>query len=212
MFVIKYPDKPTSTISTVMFAKSTTSPPTVRNIVVKIRVNDVVARLKKSEVANSLTFKSYSNFCVIKGLCHVTLIAFSKSGHLNITGVRGFHQILAVLCLLSSVLCDPNLLHNCTPSVVSSTVTGRLAQRVNLHKLTKSCEENSNLSAFPIARKGRLVFSLQRGHFPSLLIRQIGHRGCVQVFCSGKFNIVGCNSLWDIAQSWQIANALTKMS
>lgn len=195
-----------------MFAGSTTSPPTVRNIVFKIRVRDIVAKLKNSEAARNLTFKSYSNFCVIRGLCHVTLIAFLKSGHLNITGVRGFHQILAVLSLLSSVLQEPDLLCNGAPAVVSSTVTAQLAEKVNLSELTKLCEENNDLLTSDISREGRLVFSLQRGHFPSLLIRQIGQAGCVQLFCSGKFNIIGCKTLWDIAQSWLIANALTKMS
>ncbi len=46
-----------------------------------------------SNIADSLTFKSYSNFCVIRGLCHVTLVAFLKSGHLIITGVRGLLSI-----------------------------------------------------------------------------------------------------------------------
>ena len=195
-----------------MFSGSTTSPPTVRNIVFKIRVKDIVAKLKSCEVASSLTFKSYSNFCVIKGLCHVTLVAFFKSGHLNITGVRGFHQILAVLSLLSNVLQEPNLLCSGLPSVVSSTVTAKLARDVNLYELTKLCERNiDRFQSLAVVGGGRLVFSLQRGHFPSLLIRQLDRRGCVQIFCSGRFNIVGCNSLRDIAQSWMIVDALTKM-
>ena len=163
-----------------------------------------MSRLKESRVGQQLLFTDYANFCVIRGLCHLTLIAFAKSGHVNITGVRGFKQLSDILTLLSDVLAISRVkLRSTGVKAVSSTATGAVGHEVNLARLIYKYQAETN--------KRKLLLYLQYGHFPSLLIRRADRRGCVQLFCSGKFNIVGCNNEDDIEELWRAVTALTKM-
>ena len=186
-----------------MMVEATTSPPRVTNIVFKIKISDVISKLNSSPIREELQFAHHNNFHVVKGIRHLTLIVFSKSGHVNVTGVRGFHQVRDILNLLSDVLRDPSLREEETfrnVSIVSSTATGALNESVQIVRLLQSYHEPTD----------PLNLTIQRGHFPSLLIRRSDQKGCVQLFCNGRFNIVGCVSAGDIDRSWRSVLALTR--
>ena len=177
----------------------------VTNVVFKIVIHDLVSRLQQSRVCRHLTFTEYTNFFVIRGLCHLTLIAFTRSGHVNITGVRRFDQLTDILTLLSEVLDSPPD-HRLAPDlaeIVSSTASGAVGREVNLAELVCRYQDRAEVE------RNELLLCLQRGHFPSLLIRRADRGGCVQLFCSGKFNIVGCKNRSDINRLWMSVNALT---
>lgn len=176
----------------------------ITNVVFKINVRDIVFKLRQSKVGALLDFTEYTNFSVIRGLCHLTLIAFTKSGHINITGVRRFDQLRDILILLSNILERDRCLDPNKAEIVSSTATGTVGCEVNLANLVYRYQ-TENESENPLS------LYLQYGHFPSLLIRDPKARGCVQLFCSGKFNIVGCKDENSIEKLWRAVTALTKM-
>lgn len=190
--------------------------PIVTNVVLKLKIDNVVNRLKWSRVAHHLEFAEYTNFCVIRGLCHVTLIAFTKSGHVNITGVRGFRRARDVFILLSHVLEETSLIQEekgekSRPiTVVSSTATGNIHSKVKLARLIYDYQQQTQ-DIRKCWYQRELSFTLQYGHFPSLLIRRPNRKGCVQLFGSGKFNIVGCDQLRDIKELWRIVSAIIRM-
>ena len=173
-------------------------------MVFKITVRDIIPKLRICSVSDQLEFREYTNFVVIRGLCHVTLIAFTKSGHTNVTGVRSFRQASYFLRLLSQVIGQPELSRDCPVTFVSSTATGRLRREVKLAGLVDRHYSRR------VGQPGDLCLNLQYGHFPSLLIRRPSKKGCVQLFCSGKFNIVGCADLGEIHALWSRLSALTR--
>ena len=174
-----------------------------------MKVKNISSRLRESKIAPELSFKSYTNFDVIRGLCHITLVAFTKSGHTNVTGVRNFEQASHVLNLISQVLREPELVYE-DIKFVSSTTTGRLSGKVELAKVALA-SQLGGIGGSRIGKRTRKtpIICLQYGFFPSLIIRHWDKKGCVQLFCSGKFNIVGCSNVEDIAALWSCLNVVT---
>lgn len=182
----------------------------VANVVFKLKVKNISSRLRESKIAPELSFKSYTNFDVIRGLCHITLVAFTKSGHTNVTGVRNFEQASHVLNLISQVLQEPELVYE-DIKFVSSTATGRLSDRVELAKIALGSQRSIGGSRIDRRTRKTPIICLQYGFFPSLIIRHWDKKGCVQLFCSGKFNIVGCSNVEDIVALWSCLNVLTSV-
>lgn len=118
------------------------------------------------------------------------------------TGVRNFEQARHILTLISHVLEQPEL----TSSefiFVSSTASGRVGHEVELAELALG-SNRSGLKRSPVSIR------LQYGHFPSLIIRHSNKKGCIQLFCSGKFNIVGCSKLEEIDSLWSCLAAIMR--
>ena len=195
------------------------------NVVFKVKITNIVSELKRSKIAKHLSFTDYANFSVIRGICHLTLIAFTKSGHVNITGVRSFDQVRDILMLLSDVIDRPSIrIDNIQEvEIVSSTTTGTVDREVNLARIVYRYQNDNDYNdiyespdqdhteACIWLRKESLLLYLQYGHFPSLIIRHPQQKGCIQLFCSGKFNIVGCRHPENIIKLWRLTVALTKM-
>ena len=180
----------------------------VANVVFKLRVKNISSRLRESKIAPELNFKSYTNFDVIRGLCHITLVAFTKSGHTNVTGVRNFEQASHVLNLIAQVLQEPELVYE-DIKFVSSTATGRLSDKVELAKVALGSQRGIGGSRINRRTRRTPIICLQYGSFPSLIIRHRDKKGCVQLFCSGKFNIVGCSNVEDMVALWRCLNVVT---
>ena len=135
--------------------------------------------------------KKFANYFSVK-IASLTIIVFPSSGHINITGITSFTQIPDTSQLLNDVFqtkTKPKL------NIVSSTSTGKI---VHTRQLRYRNHPTIWQNIAKIASQ-KYTISFQRGVFPSVIIRNISRlnpkwSGCIQIFNTGKYNIIGCKS------------------
>lgn len=143
---------------------------------------------------------SHSNFLTLRNAPYVFTI-FAKSGHVNVSGIRGFEDIKTLVMRIKDQL-DVDV----QPSNIkidNTTASGRLTS------------DRPPLQSLPCrAAAHKVLVSLRPHFFPSALIRQKksetkSKKGTIILFQNGKFIIVGCKSIPAIQETYDQLCAIT---
>lgn len=157
-----------------------TSTPKINNLKVHILLdNSGVTCLRKSLFTT--VKKSYNNFSVVKDT--FTYIIFPQRGFVNITGIKGFLDIVRVIphfCLFFG-LDECNILSDIVVDNISAS--GNFWQRVNLVQLHQAINKKKVKSCF-------VSCTFDRNRFPGAFCRTRGF-GTLTLFPSGKYVVVG---------------------
>ena len=176
-------------------------PPKISNLIVKTKLGDgggFDVNALPPCIDGERDIKRFSNYITLR-LVTFTLVIFPGSGHTNVTGITSFAQLGHLNELLRSVF-GPSLVHPLR--IVSSTASGKIMQikggEQTVYRL--NYERWYGLSQ---THNGVYSFTFKRGLFPSIIIRQRHRRGsqppqrwsgCIQIFNSGAYNVVGCKT------------------
>lgn len=151
--------------------------PRINNVKLHILLTEDGIEILKTSLLK-IEKKSFNNFCVVKN--GFTYIIFSNKGFVNITGIRGFSQLVDVVPHFCEVF-------NLKPSHISSDIVidnisaaGNFHQRVNLEALWKQVGET-------------FCVRYNRDRFPGAFCKKKKF-GTLTLFPSGLYVIVGCKS------------------
>jgi TATA-box binding protein (TBP) (component of TFIID and TFIIIB) len=128
-------------------------------------------------------WRKHRNFYVLQKATRHRFIVFSSSGHVNCTGNGDFDvDVERSIDVFNGLWClDDISREDC--KIVNSTLTGRLAEEVDLHRLRR-CVNNKEW-----------WFTLRPGIFPSAVLRHVAQeRPTNIVFANGKVNVVGAKN------------------
>ncbi len=135
----------------------------------------------------------FSNYVSLR-LASLTVVLFPSSGHINATGINSFKRIKDAYALIRHVFPN-NPIQNNRLNCVSSTSSGRITS------LNSDVSFQIDLKLWRNRAKshhGLYSITIKRGTFSSILIRNLHHTGkwsgCIQVFHTGTYNIMGCKT------------------
>lgn len=169
--------------------------PQVSNVIAITKLKDYNKEKLPSYLQQSENVKTFTNYISVK-LASLTLVLFPSTGHVNITGIVSFEQLFSAAALINHVFGYHDLKQT-DLTVVSSTCSGYI--------VNSNSNSNQGYSFRPTSWRrlslqfqGKYTFTFKRGLFPSVIIRNISPApkwtGCIQLFTSGSYNIVGCKS------------------
>lgn len=138
----------------------------------KVKNSDVGAKLKEFSINSSLVTLKKSNFFVLRDK-FVYIIFYT--GHINITGIKAFHEINQSKGEIKAHL----NLDIGEPRIDNITLSGSVKGKVNLFSFSSILQQN------------RLDFGFNPHKFPGLNFRPTSCPGTVVLFSSGKFILVG---------------------
>jgi TATA-box binding protein (TBP) (component of TFIID and TFIIIB) len=165
-------------------------PPRVSNVIAVTKLKDYqhqvhFPRCIKDDGESVTVFENYLSV----RLASLTLVLFPSSGHVNITGIQSFNKLDDATALVSHVFGCKSL----TLRVVSSTCSGII------HGVNPNEKYKFNSTAWVAVAeqyKDMYTVTIRRGLFASVIIRNIARNpswsGCIQIFNTGRYNIVGC--------------------
>ena len=135
------------------------------------------------------TITKHSNFVVLR-LSHYVYIIFPKNGHINVSGIKTFHDINSALSVFNSHFHTTVQASNI--KIDNTTAHGRFnVDKVQLTKLA-SCNPHEHFN-----------ISIRPYYFPSALLRPKVLQSSTSsqtvttclLFSNGKFNIIGGKSI-----------------
>jgi len=155
-------------------------------------------KIKKKGNNKKKLFQQYHNFTVLRG--KNTYIVFTKSGTVNITGVRS----LTVLSRAVNNFCkqfgvNKDLITR--PIIDNITATGSFQRPINLLKLKQLVNNNKENTS------GIISVASNPSYFPSAFCRTSNSTTC-SVFEKGTYNIIGAKCQKEIQEVMKQMNAL----
>jgi len=165
-------------------------PPRVSNViaVTKLKNYQHPAHFPRCIKEDGESVSVFENYLSVR-LASLTLVLFPSSGHVNVTGIQSFNKLDDATALVSQVFGCQNL----SLRVVSSTCSGIIR---GVYPNEKYKFSPAAWAAAAEQYKDTYTVTIRRGLFASVIIRNITRNpswsGCIQVFNTGRYNIVGC--------------------
>lgn len=174
-------------------------PPKVSNIIVKTKISAFDPKNLPACISQEYDVKHFSNYLSLR-LTTFTLVVFPSSGHVNVTGIASFAQIGHIKALVENLFAQR--IHKL--SIVSSTASGHILclfppqSRLQQPFECRYPLDYKKWYALSQRLQAEYSFTFRRGLFPSVIVRNVsddrGWSGCIQVFKTGSYNVVGCRS------------------
>lgn len=186
------------------------SEPKTSNVVVRFNAGCVITTSTLEELAwCARSIKLYHNFVTVRPWTsqeqdvRTVFVIFPKSGHVNVSGIRGFDRVGHALTAFNSVFKT-----NIGPervTVSNSTSSGRLKTRLDIVRLRRFVETD------PDCKRDNITLGLRPHSFPGALLRRKGSASAI-LFANGKYTIIGAKSREEVTSCLCTVNALVEAS